>query len=119
MQDGDPEVGKVPVEADRRADGEDAERPAEASQQEENRDAGEPAMADQSAEEASLHHDLDRRPIRGLGGLGCFTMALAAAVAMALLSTGSFFAGVAGVLIIAVAIGVGLWLYNVASVRRK
>jgi GNAT superfamily N-acetyltransferase len=61
----------------------------------------------------------DRRPVHALGGLGCLTMIVAVVAAIALLYTGNFFAGVAGILIFAVAVGVGLWLYNVASVRKK
>jgi GNAT superfamily N-acetyltransferase len=58
----------------------------------------------------------DRRPVHGLGGLGCLTMLLAAAVAIALLYAGNVFAGI---VIFAVAVGVGLWLLNVASARKK
>jgi len=46
-------------------------------------------------------------------------MALAAIAGMALLATGNFFAGAAGILIVAVASGVGLWLSAVASLKRK
>jgi hypothetical protein len=46
-------------------------------------------------------------------------MILAAAAAIALLSTGSFFAGAAGILIFAIAIGLGLWLINVAGAGKR
>ena len=60
-----------------------------------------------------------RRPVHALGAVGCLTMALAAVAGMALLATGNFFAGVAGILIVAVASGVGLWLSAVASLKKK
>jgi hypothetical protein len=46
-------------------------------------------------------------------------MILAAAAAIALLGTGNFFAGAAGVVIFAVAIGLGLWLINVAGAGKR
>lgn len=61
----------------------------------------------------------DRRPIRGLGGAGCLVMVLAALAAMALLSTGKTWALAAGVLIFAVAMGAGIWLYNVSTLGKK
>jgi hypothetical protein len=87
--------------------------------------AGAPATTDPQgqspAEEPPAQQDdaPDRRLVHGLGGAGCLVMILAAAAAIALLSTGNFLAGVAGILIIAVAIGVGLWLYSVASLGKK
>jgi hypothetical protein len=60
-----------------------------------------------------------RRPIHRLGAIGCLGMALAVLAGIALLMTGNFFAGVAGIVIVAVAIGVGLWLYTVASLEKK
>ena len=82
-------------------------------QDEEPDAAGSPAETDRQDEQPA------RRPVRGLGGLGCLTMVLAAAAAIALLYTGDFYAGVAGIAIFAVAVGVGLWLYNVASAGKK
>jgi hypothetical protein len=119
MHDEDRDAAEAPAELDWRDESPGAERPVEAPPREEGRDSAAPAAADQPAGEASEDQERSWRPIRGLGGVGCLTMTLATVVAIALLSTGSFFAGVAGILIFAVAIGVGLWLYNVASVRRK
>lgn len=88
--------------------------------QDEDRGATEePATPDRREESPEAEQDPApaRRPVGGLGGLGCLTMVLAAAAAIALLSTGRFFAVVAGIVIIAVAIGVGLWLLNVAGGR--
>lgn len=119
MKHEDAEAAGGPAQADRRDRSPDEGGPAQASPPEESRDDDAPAAADQLAGEAEQRRAPDPLPVRGLGGLGCLTMALAAVVAIALLRTGNFFAGVAGILIFAVAIGVGLWLYNAASVRRK
>jgi hypothetical protein len=70
-------------------------------------------------EEAQPERVPSRRPVHALGAVGCLTMALAAVAGMALLATGNFFAGVAGILIFAVASGVGLWLSAVASHKNK
>lgn len=89
MHDEDPITGEAPATPDRNdEDGPHAEQPAEQG----------PVRK--------------WRPIGGLGGLGCLTLVLAAAAVMALLSTGDFFAMVAGLIIMAVAIGLALWLYN-------
>ena len=61
----------------------------------------------------------DRRPVHGLGAVGCLTMVLAAVAGMALLATGDSLAVAAGVFIIAVAMGVGLWLVNAAGAAKK
>jgi hypothetical protein len=60
-----------------------------------------------------------RRPVHRLGAIGCLGMALAVLAGIALLMTGNFFAGATGILIVAVAMGVGLWLYTVASLEKK
>ncbi len=70
-------------------------------------------------EEAQPGRVPSRRPVHALGAVGCLTMALAAVAGMALLATGDFYAGAAGILIVAVASGVGLWLSSVASHKNK
>jgi hypothetical protein len=119
VQDEDRDAARAPAEPDRRNESPDSEMPTQASAREESRDAEAPTAADQPAEDAGEDRERSWRPIRGLGAVGCLTMILATAAAIALLSTGNFFAGVAGILIFAVAIGVGLWLYNAGSAPRK
>ncbi len=77
-----------------------------------------PAEADRSAEEAQQVPGPDWRPFHGLGGLGCLTMVLAAIAVIWLLSSGNAIAEAVGILIIAVEVGLGLWLYGVASARK-
>jgi hypothetical protein len=62
---------------------------------------------------------LHRPAVHRLGALGCLTMALAAVVGIALLMTGNFFAGAAGIVIVAIAAGVGLWLSAVSSLEKR
>lgn len=98
MQDADREAGEAAARSDGPETSPDTERPVEGPQ---------PERAP------------SRRPVHALGAVGCLTMALAAIAGMALLATGNFFAGAAGILIVAVASGVGLWLSAVASLKRK
>ena len=90
----------------------------------EERPDGEPAGArpnDEASEESPARQDErpDRRPVHGLGCLGCLTLVLAALAAIALVSIGRTWAVAAGVLLFAVAAGVGLWLYNVSTLGKK
>lgn len=75
--------------------------------------------AQRPAEDPQPESVPDRRPVHGLGAVGCLTMVLAAVAGMALLATGDSLAAAAGVFIIAVAIGVGLWLINAAGAAQK
>ena len=75
--------------------------------------------AHEPADDAQPESVPDRRPVHGLGAVGCLTMVLAAVAGMALLATGDSLAVAAGGFIIAVAIGVGLWLINAAGAAQK
>jgi hypothetical protein len=98
VQDADLDATEAAARTDRPEASPDTERPGEGSQPE---------------------RVPSRRPVHALGAVGCLTMALAAVAGMALLATGNFFAGAAGILIVAVASGVGLWLSAVASLKKK
>ncbi len=60
-----------------------------------------------------------RPPVGRVGGLGCLGMTLAALLALFLVTTGNFYAVAAGIAIFAVALGVGMWLYNEGSREQK
>lgn len=75
--------------------------------------------AHEPADDAQPESAPVRRPVHALGAVGCLTMVLAAVAGMALLATGDSLAVAAGIVIIAVTIGVGLWLASVTDAARK
>ncbi len=119
MHDEDQEA----VEAAAKADGPDAEtheRGAETrAPDKEARGPDTDLDAHKPADDAQPESVPDGRPVHSLGAVGCLTMALTAVAGMALLATGNSLAVATGIVFIAVAIGVGLWLSNAAGATKK